>query len=112
VRVAVPECRGRVAPVFDSCQRVVMFDVVEGRSEAVGAVDLRQFTTAMRVGLLRAYGVSTLLCGAISTVAERALLATGVEVQGFICGDVARIVQAYTDGSFSHATYAMPGCRR
>ena len=111
MRVAIPEYRGRVAPVFDSCQRIVLYDVTDGRYTAVGAADLASFTTAMRVGILRAYGVSTLLCGAVSDLAQRALNATGIEVHGFLCGDVSLLIRAYGTGEFNSSDFNMPGCK-
>ena len=111
MRIAIPEYKGRVAPVFDSCQRIVLYDVVDGRCIAAGAADLATFTTAMRVGILRAYGVSTLLCGAVSDLARGALNATGIEVHGFLCGDVSLLIRAYGNGEFEAAKFCMPGCK-
>ena len=110
MRIAIPESKGRVSPVFDTCQRIVLYEAEKKSIKAVGAADLTSFTMAMRVGILRAYGVTTLICGALSSTALRALNATGIEVLSFLCGDISLLIRAYTDGTIFSSKFLMPGC--
>jgi predicted Fe-Mo cluster-binding NifX family protein len=99
MKVALAHWQGRVSPVFDVADRLVLLDVEGGRE--IGRENLRLIRRDPfeRVKELSDLGVEVLLCGAISLPLEKALTAAGIRVIGFLGGEFEHAVQAFLDGS-------------
>jgi len=112
MKVAVPEWQGRVSPVFDVAEHVLLVDSDDEnggsrRVESLGSTALHE-----RVRRLAELGVDVLVCGAISAPLSTLLASQGIKVIPLICGDVDEIVRAFCEGSFEEEQFAMPGCCR
>lgn len=55
-------------------------------------------------------GVEILICGAVSRVLRMALAGAGIEVIGFICGDIETVLGAFLRGQLMNGHFSMPGC--
>jgi len=112
MKVAVPDWQGRVSPVFDVAEQVLLVDLdreddCSRRMESLG-------TTAPhdRAQRLAELGVNVLVCGAISWLLEALLASSGIRVVPLICGEVEEVVRAFRDGTLENERFAMPGCCR
>jgi predicted Fe-Mo cluster-binding NifX family protein len=99
---------GRIAPVFDSSNRVLIID----DDSALNAIEraFRAEGPLERAVFLRDLGVGTLVCGAISREYEWALLESGIDLLSFIAGSVDDVIAAWTRGSLERSAFSMPGC--
>jgi predicted Fe-Mo cluster-binding NifX family protein len=110
VLVAIPNCQGRVSPVFDVAARLMMVRLW-GRTER-GREDVTLFET-LPAGIVRSIvelGVNVLICGAISQMLEAALVEAGVRVVPRVCGEVEAVLRAYRAGTLGAREFRMPGC--
>ncbi len=110
MKVAVPEWQGRVSPVFDVAEQllVVELDCQLGGGRVMES--LGRMASHDRVRRLAELGVDVLVCGAISWPLEALLTAGGIHVVPLVCGDVDEVVQAYREGALDEERFAMPGC--
>jgi len=108
--VAIPQWRGRVSPVFDVAEQIVLVELAGGREVARCLDTLPGGPPAMRVGRLAELGVEVLVCGAISRPLEWLVRAQSIEVIACICGEVEEVIQAFRNGSLDQDRFVMPGC--
>jgi predicted Fe-Mo cluster-binding NifX family protein len=111
MKIAIPHWRGRVSPVFDASDSMVVIDIEDGRERRRENVALYSRDPFRRAQEVSGLGADVILCGAVSQTLERALLGAGVRVQGFICGNVDVVVNAFLHGRLSEARFHMPGGR-
>ncbi len=110
MKIAIAHWKGRVSPVFDVSDSLIVIDIrngVEVNREQINLASRDSFERAQEVSRLDA---QVLICGAVSHRLETALISSGIQVFGFICGDLEDIVGAFQDGQLSDARYLMPGC--
>jgi predicted Fe-Mo cluster-binding NifX family protein len=112
VLIAIPNCRGRVSPVFDVATRLVLVrlegETEVGRNEGVLCEEQSE-------GIVRGLGelgVEVLICGAISQGLRVALEFAGVRVLAQVCGEIGAVVAAYRTGGLNRPEFIMPGCCR
>jgi len=110
MKVAIPHWRGRVSPVFDVAERVLIveFDggIERSREEVLFDADEPQ----ARAARLAETGAEVLVCGAISWPLEMAVAARGIQVIPQTCGDVECVLAAFSDGRLNEDAFLMPGC--
>ncbi len=110
MKVAIPAFQGRVSPVFDTCQELLIFEEdAEGRL-ADRMVDFSGVPEFMRAARLRELGVDVLLCGGITHFQARRVQTYGVRLVPWVAGSVQEVMAAYRAGALSDPRYAMPGC--
>lgn len=110
MRAGIAHWQGRISPVFDASDRMWLIELEDGREvrrEDVALTARHPFERAREVS---ERGVELLCCGAISRELESALAAAGVEVAGFICGDIEAVIAALREGTPVEGRFAMPGC--
>lgn len=109
MKIAIPLCRQRVAPLFEAAETFMLFDT----GEPGCAMDTREFRHAPigdKCQQLLAAGVAILLCGAISRGWQHQLEMLGLEVHAFLVGDVQEIAQTFRqEGAAGLSRFAMPG---
>ncbi len=110
MRIAVPQWQGRVSPVFDVAEQVLLVDLDRESDERGHTESLRSESLHDRVRQLTSMGVDVLVCGAISWPLEILLKARGVRVIPLVCGEVAEVVRAFRDGKLHEERFVMPGC--
>lgn len=108
--IAVPNCQGRVSPVFDVATRLVLVQL-EGRTE----LERREVVLCEERpdGIVRGLGelgIEVLVCGAISQGLKTALESAGIRVVAQVCGGVEAVVAAYRAERLNRPEFAMPGC--
>lgn len=108
--IAVPNCQGRVSPVFDVAARLMLVRL-KGEAE-VERKEVVLFEKQPE-GIVRSLGelrVKVLICGAISQGLRLALEKAGIGVWPQICGGPDSVIAAYCAGTLGQPEFAMPGC--
>lgn len=112
MRVAIANFDGRVSPVFDVAQHLLVLDVDAGEPTAREDVALTNCHELARVARLRELGVDVLICGAVSRPLEEAMMSAGVEVIARVCGPVDEVLAAFLQGPPISEAFLMPGAGR
>ncbi len=112
MKIAVPDWQGRVSPVFDVAEQIVLVDLDDGGADPWPTERLGSAGLHDRARRLAELGVDVLVCGAISWPLEALLATSGIRVIPLVCGNVGEVVQAFRDGTINDGRYAMPGCCR
>lgn len=109
MKIAIPLCRYRIAPLFEAAETFVLFsagepDLAPTRWEA------RHSNIGNKCQQLLAAGVGLLLCGAISRRWQSQLEMLGIAVHPFLAGDVQEIAYTFQhEGTDGLERFAMPG---
>jgi hypothetical protein len=115
MRLAIPEHRGRVAPVFDCCVHLLVFRQNTRHEELEVDEDWSMLPRLARVGRLRGLMVELVVCGGISCCLERQIRHHGIELIPWVAGELQEVLEALRWGKLHDPCYAMPGragCRR
>lgn len=115
MKIAIPEHQGRVAPVFDTCRRILFFMQEDDSQAMVAQEDWSGLAACARSVRLKERGVDVLLCGAISCGVEDQVHRQGIRLVAWVAGDLPAVLTAFRDGSIMDPCYAMPGtllCRK
>lgn len=112
MKIAIPLCRQRVAPLFETAETFLMIshDNLERKPTLL---ETRQVRIEEKCRQLYADGTRVLLCGALSRQWRNYLQQLGIKVRAFLAGDAQEIMHAYMHGGEGGLDrYAMPGCKR
>jgi predicted Fe-Mo cluster-binding NifX family protein len=109
MRIAIPYWLGRVSPVFDVADSLMLIDLEGGREIRRERQTLSGSDLFERAHQIRGCGVEVLICGAVSRTLESAMTGMGIEVVGFICGDIETVLTAYKEGRLDSDRFLMPG---
>lgn len=101
---------GRIAPVFDTARVIVPVSFSEGVFTEDGRVTLSELSAAKTLDFFQKKGVQSLICGAISRSLQNTLEVNGIEVIGFISGDLPEVMRAWVEGRLDESEFRMPGC--
>ena len=110
--IAVPNCQGRVSPVFDVAARLLLVRL-KGEAE-VERKEVVLFEKQPE-GIVRSLcevGIRVLICGAISRELRTALEQAGIRVVPQICGGLDSVITAFRNRTLEYPEFAMPGCYR
>jgi predicted Fe-Mo cluster-binding NifX family protein len=110
MRVAIPLWQGRVSPVFDEANRILLIDISENQEQHRQEESLMARNPFERAQLLPRLGVDLLICGMISQTQQTALASGGIRIIPHICGSMEEVIAAYLDGRIESGALRMPGC--
>lgn len=110
MKVAVAAWEGRVSPVFDTAQHVLLYEIVGHDILAGGETPLSDQDPTRRVQQLKDLGVETLICGAVSRPVAAMVRMAGLHLTPFIVGPVDEVLNAYVEGTLTTPAFRMPGC--
>jgi len=110
MRVAIATWTGRVSPVFDAAEHLLVVDVEDGGEVGRQEVALGDAPVPVRTRRLVELGVNVLICGAISWPLEARVVAAGVQVIPQICGPTEEVLRAFVTGPWTQQAFRMPGC--
>jgi predicted Fe-Mo cluster-binding NifX family protein len=108
-KVAIPIFRSRVAPVFDYCVRVSVFDIGDDRQIERSELYLDTLSPTERVRALIKGDVTTLVCGAMSEDLDKLFQTSGISVIGGIGGPVEEVLEALMSDRLDEPQYRSPG---
>ena len=110
MKVALPIWAGRISPVFDVAERLLVVEVEEGTEVGRHEETVRETAFARRAMRVAELGVDTLICAAISKPLEEMLTHAGVQVISQTCGNLEDVLGAYLRGQLTDRAFLMPGC--
>ncbi len=110
MKIAVSHCQGRISPVFDVSENILLIELADGRIERRVHAMISGVGPSARAKALSDLGIKMLVCGAISGEQEAAVRNNGIDVAGFVCGDTEAVLDAILNGKLSDTRYVMPGC--
>ena len=111
MRVAIPIWNGRVSPVFDVAQRLVVSDADQGQLLDQKEYFVQADSLPARTQVLVDLGVEVLLCCAISNEQSQSLAGKGIRVIPHVCGPADKVVLAFLQDRLDEESLAMPGCK-
>jgi len=109
MKIAISQWQGRISPVFDVTQEVLLVDIESCRVLEMQRASLSRNNPFERAREMAALGTELLVCGAISLAYEKVLIQAGIHVVGFCCGEVVAVLAALEKGQFSGKRFRMPG---
>ncbi len=110
MQVAIPEWQGRVSPVFDTANRVLLLRFEDGRELDRREAQFAGMPPPLRVQRLLDLGVDVLICGAISRPLSAMCLSAGITIIPWVSGHVDEVIGAFMTGGLPSPDYTMPGC--
>jgi predicted Fe-Mo cluster-binding NifX family protein len=110
MRVAIPNWQGRVSPVFDVAENILLADISGKQVNLRQDLALSSRDPFERARLLRALRTEILICCTLSRPHQMALASAGIRIIPHICGQVEEIINAISNGQLSDS-FLMPGCR-
>jgi predicted Fe-Mo cluster-binding NifX family protein len=109
MKIAISHWENRVSPVFDVSDKLLLVEIENGKEiNRIGNV-LTCHGPIERAREVYHLGTQVLLCGAISRPIQTALNTIGVQVIGFICGNLDDVLNAYIKGHLADKCFQMPG---
>jgi predicted Fe-Mo cluster-binding NifX family protein len=109
MKVAVTEYQGRVAPVFDTSTKLLVFTLGETGDREIGGEDWSALSRHSRVMRLQELGVDALICGGISCLVEEQIIRRGIQLMSWRSGEISEVLLALREGKLTDPCYAMPG---
>jgi len=108
MKVAVPIWEGRVSPVLDVAQRIVLVEF--GSEGECSREDRRLSQQVAKAEELAAWGVEVVLCSGVSMELVRKLNGLGLSVIPHLCGEVDEVLTAFRCNRLGDQSLTMPGC--
>lgn len=112
--VAIPLFTNRVSPRFDFASKVLIAAIEDRKVVERQEFSLINLHPLRRNSLLCDLGVNVLICGGISTFAQRLASGNGIEVIPMVQGDVEEVLKLFIRGDLSSAIIPISsgsGCR-
>jgi predicted Fe-Mo cluster-binding NifX family protein len=109
MKVAVTEHQGRVAPVFDTSTKLLVFALSEAGGKEISGEDWSSLSRHSRAIRLQQLGVDALICGGISCWMEEQIIHQGIQLVSWRSGAIPDVLAALREGTITDPCYAMPG---
>lgn len=110
MKVALTIWEGRISPLLDTAQALLIADIANGQAAARREEHFTGSTAQEKAARLRALGVDTLVCGAVSRSLAETFTACGVRLIPYVSGEAGEVLEALAVGALSDPAFAMPGC--
>jgi len=109
-RIAIPTWNGRVSPVFDAAEKLLIVDIKENNECSRFETEIRRNNFPSKVVKLKELGIDTLICGAISMPLFYMVKNSGIYVIPWISGLTEDVLKAFLDERLFQ--FLMPGSIR
>lgn len=107
--IALPVFQSRIAPVFDTCVRLLLIQVEHQHELERSELHIATLSASERVATLKRAGVTTLICAGISNVLHTMLESAGIRVTSGIIGPVEEVIAASISNRLDDPRFFMPG---
>ena len=112
MNIALATYGDRIASLFESSDRFVIFDSNKQESKKTRTVIIRDNTAGTLLHELKAHDARVLICGAISGCTSQMLEGQGIQVIPWVTGYISDVIEAYRTRHLTSPAFIMPGCRR
>ncbi len=109
MKAVIPCWHGRVSPVFDVAQNLLLVEIEQGREITCVKKRFNNGDSFKRVQCILHFGAEVLICGAISEPIVVTLQSAGVQVYANVCGPIDEVRKAYLAGTLANSAFCMPG---
>lgn len=109
MKLAITDWNGRVSPLFDTADTVIVFEIENNREQNRARVHLTPADPVAKAKALSRLAVKVVVCGAISREFETMLAAAGITVIGNICGLTENVLQAHLNNKLNNRNFRLPG---
>jgi predicted Fe-Mo cluster-binding NifX family protein len=111
MKIAIPIWEGRVSPVMDTAQQLLVVEVRDGRERSRTLESMPRLHPVHLVRFIGDLGIDLVICGSVSRQLEWLLELSGTKVIPWIRGNVDKILTAYASGDLQDGSFSLPGCR-
>lgn len=111
MRIAVPVWQGRVSPVLDVAERLLVVDVSNGREVSRRIEEIGPGLLPERVRILARLGAEIVVCGTVSREMASMLSGSGIKVFPCMRGDVDNVLRSVVKSGMPDSRFLMPGYR-
>ena len=108
-RTALPLFMGRVSPVLDTCDHLIMLESGDKEQAAQRTIPMKGLSIYERTSEIQKLGIRFIICGAVSESFYNLLREAGIDLRCGISGDIDEVIQAYRNGKLHHPRFRMPG---
>jgi predicted Fe-Mo cluster-binding NifX family protein len=109
LRVGLPVWKGRISPVLDVAERLLVVDVAAGREVSRSVVEVGAGLLPHRVHRLSDLGVDIIVCGAVSRQMANMLTGLGITVYPCMRGEVDNVLASLLRTGSPDPSFFMPG---
>jgi predicted Fe-Mo cluster-binding NifX family protein len=110
MKIAIACSKGRISPVFDVSDTICIVEIDGSKEQKRRNITLLNRDPFARAKEVSSIGARILICGAVSRILQTALTGIGIEVIGFVCGDLESVLEAFLQGQLMNGRFSMPGC--
>lgn len=110
MKTALTVWKDRISPVFDVANRIVVYEIEEGKACREIELDVSGYTAFEKVTALAKLNTGAIICGAVSKPVSCLAVTYGMEIYSFIAGDAEAVIKAYSEGLLRDEKFMMPGC--
>lgn len=111
MKAAIAHWNGRVAPVFDVAERILVVESEGDRLLSETEARLPAEAPVRKAAHLAGLGIETLVCGAISRALAEIVETHGIRIVPFVAGELRIVLRAWLGGWLGEPSFRMPGCR-
>ena len=102
--------QGRIAPVLDVATEITVVTVDDGRVTSQTTRQVAPGPPLSRAQAILETGCEVLVCGAISRPMQAMIAGQGVQVIGFVTGELNQVIDGWLSDSLASRMFIMPGC--
>ena len=103
MKIAIPMFTNRVSPRFDFASKVLIADIADRKVIERQEFSLLNLNPIRRSSLLCELAVNVLICGGISTFAQRLAVGNGIDVIPMVQGEIEEVLNLFMRGDLSSA---------
>ena len=92
MKVAIPVWQNRVAPLFDVCQQIKIFEL-KNKVNFIKLIDVRKLSIANRLKVFEEENIELLICNGISLFLTGCLQSRKIKVFNDYFGDETEVIQ-------------------
>ena len=109
LRIAIPVWEGRVSPVLDVAERLLLVDVDRGREVSRSLEGIGQGLLPQRVRRISDLGIGIVICGTVSRQMAMMLSSLGITVFPCMRGEVDEVLNSVVRNGVPDPRFFMPG---
>lgn len=110
IAVTVVSASGRVSPMFDASERIVVLECCRNNLSDAAEYDFPTGIEA-KIAFLAAHGIRMLICGAISNDDILSMKTQEIGVCPFVSGNWHEVLDEWLRKRLLRECHLMPGCR-
>ena len=108
-KIAIPTFQNRVSPVLDSCNHILLIDIVGDAEQDRETVYMGECTLTDRCSTLVKMGIGTVICGGVSETLANMIKGSDIALINGIAGDIDEVIKAYLENRLQLPVFYMPG---